>query len=401
MPGGAEGGGGLGGALLGLAQLGDGFGQGGEADQQHDRGERAVSGEVGVGGDEPGGVAELVPGRGGRGYAPVGLAGGTVVGVGGRRRARLPSAAAATCSASEAALAASAAAAGFPVAVQYLIRAVASAAVRAAYSHRASASPGVSGESGRAGRVHRWASLGQDRSAASLPPPYQTGSPFLVVSPGSATAYPVTWPGFRVLYRSRTSIPAWSSRAKNSSALAADAAAVATWRRSVVRGGSLAPVAGGFAGLGAGRGAGRGAVGRGGGPQPVPLLGGQAGVADPVPLVHDPGAGPVLAGQHRDQVDVVRAVPDRDPPHRVVFLPARAQPGAVHHIRGRCRPIRASESSRSSGAARIEQCQTGLAYPHLPSASCGSRSSPARRRKSRLPLARSGGSRSTAGGSRR
>ena len=84
-----------------------------------------------------------------------------------------------------AAVAASAAAAGFPVAVQDLIRAVASAAVRAAYSHRASASPGVSGESGRAGRVHRWASLGQDRSAASLPPPYQTGSPFLAVSPGT------------------------------------------------------------------------------------------------------------------------------------------------------------------------------------------------------------------------
>jgi hypothetical protein len=44
-----------------------------------------------------------------------------------------------------------------------------------------------------------------------------------------------------VLYRSRTSTPAWSSRAKNSSALAAEAAAVETWRRSVVRGGSLLP----------------------------------------------------------------------------------------------------------------------------------------------------------------
>ena len=113
--------------------------------------------------------------------------------------------------------------------------------MRAAYSHIASASSGVSGESGRAGRVHRWASLGQVRSAASLPPPYQTGSPFLAVSPGSATAYPVTWPGFLVLYRSRTSTPAWSSRAKNSSALAAEAAAVATWRRSVVRDGSPRP----------------------------------------------------------------------------------------------------------------------------------------------------------------
>ena len=78
-------------------------------------------------------------------------------------------------------------------------------AVRAAYSHIASASAADSGESGRTGRVHRWASLGHDRSAASLPPPYHTGSPFLVVSPGSATAHPVTWPGFLVLYRRRTS----------------------------------------------------------------------------------------------------------------------------------------------------------------------------------------------------
>ncbi len=47
------------------------------------------------------------------------------------RRARLPSAAAAVCSASDAAYAASAAAAGLPVAVQYRIRSVASAVVRA------------------------------------------------------------------------------------------------------------------------------------------------------------------------------------------------------------------------------------------------------------------------------
>ena len=64
MVGGAERGGGLGGALLGFAQLGEGFGEGGEADQEHDGGEPAVLGEVGVGGDDPGGVAELVPGRG-------------------------------------------------------------------------------------------------------------------------------------------------------------------------------------------------------------------------------------------------------------------------------------------------------------------------------------------------
>jgi hypothetical protein len=38
VAGGAERGGSLGGALLGLAQLRDCLGQGGEADQQHDRG---------------------------------------------------------------------------------------------------------------------------------------------------------------------------------------------------------------------------------------------------------------------------------------------------------------------------------------------------------------------------
>src|ERR1017187_9655718 len=97
----------------------------------------------------------------------------------------------------------------------------------------ASASAAVSGVSGRAGRVHRCWSFGQLRSAASLPPPYQTGWPSLVVSSGSATAYPVTWPGSVTLYRSRTSTPALFSRAKNSSVLPADAAAVATWRRRV------------------------------------------------------------------------------------------------------------------------------------------------------------------------
>jgi hypothetical protein len=228
---------------------------------------------------------------------------------------------------------------------------VASAAVRAAYSHKASASPGVSGGSGRAGRVHRCWSFGQLKSAASLPPPYQTGSPFLAVSLGSATAYPVTWPGLVTLWRSRASTPAWSRRAKNSCSLLAEAAAVETWRRRVVRGGSAPPVAGGFAGLGAGGAAGRGAVGRGGGPQPVPLLGGNAGIADPVPLVHHAGAGPVLAGQHRDQMDVVRPMPDRDPPHRVVFFPAWAQTGTVHHVLGYLCPFAVGKQAVLGGGA--------------------------------------------------
>jgi hypothetical protein len=83
VPGGAERGGGLGGALLGLAQFRDGLGERGEADQQHDRGEGTVPGQVGVGGDDPGRVAELVPGRGRGGYPPPGLARGTIVGIGG------------------------------------------------------------------------------------------------------------------------------------------------------------------------------------------------------------------------------------------------------------------------------------------------------------------------------
>ena len=94
---------------------------------------------------------------------------------------------------------------------------------------------------GRAGPVHRWHSLGQVRSAASLPPPYHTGPPSLPVSPGRVTAYPVTWPGFLALYRRRTSTPAWSSQMKNSVALAEAAAAVVTCRRSVTRGASCRP----------------------------------------------------------------------------------------------------------------------------------------------------------------
>jgi hypothetical protein len=83
VAGGAEGDGGLGDALLGLAQLSDGLGQSGQADQQHDRGEHAVPGQVAVGGDQPGGVTELVPRRGRVGYTTPGLARGTVVVIGG------------------------------------------------------------------------------------------------------------------------------------------------------------------------------------------------------------------------------------------------------------------------------------------------------------------------------
>src|ERR1039458_7539940 len=133
-----------------------------------------------------------------------------------------------------------------------------------------------------------------------------------------------------MLNRLRTSTPAWSRRAKNSSSLFAEAAAVATCRRSVTLGGSSRPrrgglslfgrggrggggghlpsqrdprglvqaTAGGLLVLGAGRPAGRGAVGGGGGAQPVALLSGQAGGADLDPFPGQAGLSALLAGQH-------------------------------------------------------------------------------------------------------
>jgi hypothetical protein len=65
---------------------------------------------------------------------------------------------------------------------------------------------------------------------------------------------------------------------------------------------------GGFLVLPACRRPGRGPVGRGSGAQPIALLSGQAGVADPVPLIVHAGPGPVLAGEHRDDVHVIGGV---------------------------------------------------------------------------------------------
>jgi hypothetical protein len=58
--------GGLGGALLGVAKFGDGFGQHGQPGDEHDRGHGAVAGQVGERGQQPGRLAQLVPSRGGR-----------------------------------------------------------------------------------------------------------------------------------------------------------------------------------------------------------------------------------------------------------------------------------------------------------------------------------------------
>src|ERR1035441_861649 len=221
---------------------------------------------------------------------------------------RLPSVAAAACKVSPAAQAASAAAAG-SVPDSRRICAVASAAAWAACSQIALRSAGVNWSLGAApGWVQRWRSLGQVRSAASFPPPYHTGSPSLPVSPGRATAYPVTWAGFLTLNRLRARTPARSRRVKNSCSLPADAAAVVTARRSVSRGGSSRWRRAAFSDSARdGRPGGGGAVGGGGGPQPVALLGRDAGVPDPVPVVPQPGTAEVLAGQHRHKVNMVVA----------------------------------------------------------------------------------------------
>ena len=235
---------------------------------------------------QPGGLAELVPGRGGRRDAAVGCAGGAVVGVGGLAQ----DAAAEHGGGDVQGVGGGPGGVGGggrvrsrpgPGSARWRRRRPGWRAPRARSAPRRSAGarPGVA----RCG-VHRCRSLGQVRSAASFPPPYQTGPPSLVVSPGSATAYPVTWPGFLTLNRWRTSTPAWSRRAKNSSSLLADGGGGGDLPAQRDPGCLVQAAAGGLLVLGAGRAAGRGAVGRGGGAQPVALLGGQAGVADLVPF---------------------------------------------------------------------------------------------------------------------
>ena len=83
VAGGAVRGLGLVGTLLGVPQVGDGFGKRGQPDDQDRRREHLVLGEVSVGGDQPGAAAELVPGPGGCGDVAVLVAGGAGVRVGG------------------------------------------------------------------------------------------------------------------------------------------------------------------------------------------------------------------------------------------------------------------------------------------------------------------------------
>ena len=81
--GGLAGGGGLGGVVLGFAEVGDGLDEADEAGQERELGQDGIAGRECGTGHEPGGVAQVVAERGWTGDAPVGQAGGAVVGVGG------------------------------------------------------------------------------------------------------------------------------------------------------------------------------------------------------------------------------------------------------------------------------------------------------------------------------
>lgn len=72
----------LSGVLLGVAQLGDGDGQGNELGHERDGHKRVVAGEVPRQCDHPSGVPQLVTFMAAPGNAPVLGPGGTVVGVG-------------------------------------------------------------------------------------------------------------------------------------------------------------------------------------------------------------------------------------------------------------------------------------------------------------------------------
>ena len=244
----------------------------------------------------------------------------------------------------------------------------------------------------RPGSGQRRRSLGRVRSGASFPPPNHTGSPAAVTAPSMVTAYPVTSPGLCSLYRSRTRTPRRSSAAKNSGSDRAPAAAAATCRRSVTRGGSACPARAAFSdsarvGL-------RAAVRSGPGHDAQPVLG--LDVAhrrdDLPPLVVQAGPAAVLAGQGRHDVDVVIAVVDRDPPHPLVLLAVAGQAGAVHDLRGDPHPRAVAQLRvlrRGADRAVPHRVGRGAVAEPAPPAAASARSAC---RKSRCPSGRSGGS---------
>ena len=124
----------------------------------------------------------------------------------------------------------------------------------------------------------------------------------------------------------------------------------------------------------------------------LPLFSGQAGGADLVPLPRQGGLPAVLAGQHRNQVDVIIAVPDGDPADGLVFLTAGDSPV-------RCMTSCAmaahssSDSIRSPGAARIAQCQAGRRVAPLAESGLRLLQQPGQLGEVRFPSGRSAGSR--------
>ena len=243
--------------------------------------------------------------------------------------------AAATCRVSEVAQAASAAAAGL-VRARLRICAVASATARVRCSQSALRCSAVRFSCARPGLaccgVHRCCSLGQLRSAASFPPPYQTRVAVFGGVAGERDSVPGDLAGVLCA-------EPFSDQEVGLVQAMEELALAACCRGS---GGDLPSqrdpgcfvqaTAGCFLVLGTGRAAGGGAVGRCGRAQPVALLGGDAGGADVVPFPGQAGLTAVLAGQHGNQVDVILAVPDGDPADGLVLLPVGGQAGAVHHV---------------------------------------------------------------------
>ena len=275
---------------------------------------------------------------------------------------RLPSAAAAACRVSDAAQAASAAAAG---------SVPASARICAAAS--AGAAGGVVPDRVPLGRRERVAGRGAGAgpAAAELGPAQVRGE--LPAAEPHRPAVPAGVAG------QRDRVPGDLARVPGAEPLADQHPGRLQAGEELLiaagagrRGGDLAAqrdarrlvqaAAGGLLGLGAGRAAGRGAVPGRGGLQPVAFLGGQARLPDAQLLEVQPPAAAVLAGQHRHDVDVVIAVPDRDPPHALVFLAVTGQAGAVHHVAGDLRPLIVAERLVTRRGAHHRM-------PHRPAAS--------------------------------
>ena len=339
LGGGAERGLGLVGALLCLTQLSDGLGERGELDDQGQRRERLVVGEVPVGGDEPGGLAEQVSYRGGRRDPPVLLAGGAVEPVG-----CLPQDTAAERGG------------GDPQRVPGRPRGVGSS-LWAGEGPGTDLGGGMTGDAG--GVLPQLLSLldrqVRDRLLPGCPPlgepgPGQVGGEFAAAVPDRVAVL-----GGVAGQRDRvpSNLPGVLGAGPDPDLHAGLAEAGEELLR-VCRGGGggrhvapqrdarrlAEPAPCRLLSLRASRAPVRGAVGRRGGPEPVALLGSGAGVADPVAGVPGADPGAVLAGQHRYEVDVVGSVADGDPPHALVVLTMWGQPGAGHHVPRNLRPLR-------------------------------------------------------------